>query len=123
MLEVAKAGARPQFLLQFFAGNQLPWFLQQGKQDLDGLAGKLQTRAVLAQFARIRRDLEGTKPNGNRSCTRFRHTRPHNWQECTPFCRIRLSENGGSEQLLSVTESSAYRFTWCYLFLISFAWR
>jgi hypothetical protein len=28
MLEVAEAGAGPQFLLKFFAGYELTWFLQ-----------------------------------------------------------------------------------------------
>ena len=76
MFEVAKAGSGPQFLLQFFAGDELPWSLQQGQQDLDGLAAKLQARTILAQFAGIRRDLEGAESDGNWNSTRFRHTLP-----------------------------------------------
>ena len=123
MLEVAKAGSGPQFLLKFFPGDDLPWFLQQRNLDLYGLAGKLQARAVFSQFAGIRREFERAKFNGNRDFTRFRHTLPKQIQSLHPLAAPILRKITTASRLLTILKSSAYKLTWCYLFPIAFAWR
>ena len=76
MLEVAKAGARPEFLLQFFAGNELTRDFQQDEQDLDGLTGELQPDTVLAQFLRVRETSKGQTAQRSGDVTGLRHSSP-----------------------------------------------
>jgi hypothetical protein len=76
VFEVAKAGAGPEFLLDFLAGDEPTWDFQQDEQDLDGLAGELQPNTVLAEFLRIRGSVKGPKPHADRGLIELCHTFP-----------------------------------------------
>lgn len=54
---------RPEPALQFLAGYQFPWSLQQDRQHFDRLSAEFQLEAVMVQFSGVRVELVGSKPN------------------------------------------------------------
>jgi hypothetical protein len=52
VIEVDKGVARPQAVAQFVAGNYLTWLFEEHGQNLEGLFGKPDAKAILTKFAR-----------------------------------------------------------------------
>src|SRR5215813_15414490 len=103
VFKVAVAVSRPKLLLEFFTRYQSFWVLGKHDQDLDCLAGKLETDAVFPQFPGLGQELEETKPQRRRDLAvlshsrcqdaRVYHVRPRKWPSqlgATSLCNQRL---------------------------------
>src|SRR5580693_1043034 len=90
MVEINKSVRGPDFLLQFFAGDDLPRTLQEHLENLEWLLLEFDLDALFAQFAGPEVQLKCREANCPTWCVEIRHAGklPELWPILAPAVRL-----------------------------------